>query len=174
MADAHALLHEAFRDERDNLDRDYGLSTLIDAMTESDAQAFGRAAARRAYAPLVWRAVAGDALDTTAVRKMLGVSRQALAERVERGTALGLPGERTTLYPVWQFDGADIRPVIADIIAAFRDALGDDVDPLIVVSWADAPQPELDGATPAAWVAEGRDEKPVIVAAERTAQTLRR
>lgn len=172
MADALALIEEGFREEYWQLLRSYELDHLLKNLTDERALDYGRDAARQALAPLIWRAAAGEVLETEQVRELLGVSRQALAQRVERGTLLGLPAERTTLYPTWQFDGTRVRDVVADVISAFRERLGVTFDPLLIASWAGKSQPELEDHTPAAWISEGRDEKRVVVAAKRTAEAL--
>lgn len=174
MADTQALLEEGFFEELARLSEAYDLYDVFGDVAEERALAYGRAGARAALAPLVWRAAAGEVIDTSSLRELLDVSRQALGQRVERGTLLGLPGERTTLYPVWQFDGTEVRPVVADILAAFRGEVGDDVDPRMIASWAQTPQRELDAETPAAWIVSGRDSDVVVLAAKRAAQALAR
>ncbi len=174
MADARASLEEAFRKELSDLTRTYDLNGLLDSLPREQARFYGCEAARRALAPLVWRSLAGEVLDTSHLCALLSISRQALAQRVARGKLLGLPSERTTLYPVWQFDGSDVRPVVVDGISSFRAHLGDDVDPLMIASWAQTPQPELDDEKPASRIAEERYWRSVVVSAERAAESLSR
>lgn len=105
---------------------------------------------------------------------MLGVSRQALAKRQKHGSLIGLAGRRSTLFPAWQFDQAKraVRPVVADITAAFRDELGN-ADPAVIASWATTPQHEdLAGSTPADWIANGTDAEWAVRAACRAASRL--
>lgn len=174
MADAYALLVEGFGQELGRLLETYELDRLLKNLPEDQAMTYGREAARSAMAPLIWRAAAGDVLETSAVRELLGVSRQALADRVDRGTLLGLPAERTTLYPTWQFDGTAVRDVVPDVVGAFRARLGESWDPLMVASWARTPQRELEDETPADWLIQGRDEQRVLLAAKRAAEALSR
>lgn len=75
------------------------LDDVLSGLSPEGLHRHGHEGARHALAPLVWRAVAGDVLTTEQVRELLQVSRQALHKRVEAGTLLGLPAERTTLYP---------------------------------------------------------------------------
>ena len=174
MADTYALLEEGVRHGIARVLEEYDLEPLLKTLPEERAFELGLDAARHALAPLIWRALVGEALDTEHVRELLGVTRQALYQRVERGTLLGLPGERTTLFPVWQFDDGGARAVTSQIVSAFRDALEDDYEPLLVASWAVTPQPELDDRSPQDWLATGGAEEPVVVSAKRAAQALAR
>jgi hypothetical protein len=72
-----------------------------------------------------------------------------------RGMRGGLAAERTTLYPTWQFANSSVRSEVADIIRAFRERLAGKYDARLVASWANAPQPELDHATPSHWPSDG-------------------
>lgn len=157
------------------LDEVPALDRALGQLSSEDAAEYGRKAARNSLAPLVWRALAGHALTTEQARELLGISRQALHKRVVKGTLLGLPGERTTLFPVWQFDAAgQVRPAVVDALRVFRDRLGEEVDPRIVLAWATAPQPELKDESPAAWLEADRDPEPLVRAAERAAEALAR
>lgn len=82
---------------------------------------------------------------------------------------LGLPGRGVTLFPVWQFAGSTVRPVVAELIGAFRAV--EPYDPLIVASWATSAQPEL-GTTPAEWLEAGGDERQLVDLARRSAIEL--
>ena len=148
------------------------LAHILEDLDAEQIQRYGRDAARQALAPLVWRAAAGDALTTQQIQSLLGVSRQALHKRVAAGTLLGLPAERTTLYPAWQFEGSNVRPVVEEIIAALREGLEGEYDARLVASWAHTGQPELRGRTPAEWLVDGRDSDAVVRAAERAAAAL--
>ena len=176
MADVQGSFEEGFR---------YGLAELLVEMPElekalqdiaaEEAVEYGRTAARQAVAPALWRMLAGEVLSTEQVRELLGVSRQALNKRVTKGTLLGLPGERTTLFPAWQFDASgEVRPAVSVVLREFRDRLGDDVDPRIVLSWASARQPELEGEAPADWIRADGDTAALKRAAERAAEALAR
>lgn len=175
MADAYVQLEAAFEAGVAELVKVAPeLDSLLQRLAPEQLDRYGREAARQALASLVWRAAAGDVLTTEQVRVALGVSRQALHKRVEAGTLLGLPGEQTTLYPTWQFSGSQVRPVVSDVIRVFRERLADEYDPRVVASWATTRQPELGGATPAEWLASGRDAEPVVTAAERAGDALAR
>lgn len=151
-------------------------SVVLGKLDGDEAVRLGRRAAEQVLASAQWSQVVGDRLDTTQVSQMLGVTRQALNKRQQSGSLLGLVGDGTTWFPTWQFDLEDgaIRPEVRDIVGAFRDRL-DDVDPLLVASWATTNQDEdLAGETPAQWLCTGRNSDQLRRAAERAASRLAR
>jgi hypothetical protein len=147
---------------------------LLDRLSSEQLDKRGRDAARQVLASMVWRVSAGGVLTTEQARRVLGVSRQALHKRVDVGGVLGLPGERTTLYPVWQFSGSEVRPVTGAIIRAFRERLDGEYDARLVSSWATTPQPDLHDATPEEWLAKDGDTDRLVIAAKRAADALAR
>jgi hypothetical protein len=62
-------------------------------------------------------AVIGPFYDTTGLTKWLGVSRQALHQRVKVGSILGCPlDDGAIVYPAWQFvDNDATAPGLADL-----------------------------------------------------------
>ena len=172
MSDAVTALQQGF-DER--------LAVLIERHKDAistvsldDASEFGGRAADAALAPVLWAAALGERWSTTTVTEFLNITRQALHKRVVNGTVLGVPGRGTTWFPVWQFDleAHRVRPVVAEIVATFRDELGA-VDPLVIASWATSDQPEF-GMSPEAWLAAGKDPVELGRIARRTAAELGR
>ncbi len=171
MADAEAVIYEEFRKE---LGRRLGRhGGLLDQVGEGEAAELGRRAAEAALAPLVWGEAVGERWDTTEAAEFLGVTRQALHDRVKRGTLLGIPGRGVTWFPTWQFDlvRRQARPVVAGVLAVFH-RLDHPLQPVEVASWARQPRPELEGLTPADWVAEGRPDDGVLTAARHSAAHL--
>lgn len=86
----------------------------------------------------------GPFYDTTGLSRWWGVSRQALADRVRRGTLLACrTADGHLVYPAFQFarDGA-VRPGIADAVAVF--ARGG-VDGWTAAVWLTTPSPAFDG-----------------------------
>jgi hypothetical protein len=172
MGDAVAGLHAGFGERLVALvDRH---KEAITELTYDEARQLGAQAADAAVAPLVWAVAVGERWPTTTVTEFLHVTRQALHKRVVNGTAVGVPGRGTTWFPVWQFDLAvhEVRPVTAEVIAAFRDELGA-VDPLVIASWATTDQAEL-GMSPEEWLAAGNDPAEVARIARRAAAELGR
>ncbi len=162
-----------------------GLGDLADVLgltardtVDHDHLRHARALGQRFVAQQRWSRVVGERVDTATLRQRLGVSRQALDQRVTSGSLLAVPGDITRWYPTWQFtdspDGLTVRPVVARIVAAFRDHLDDEFAPLTVISWADSPQPELDDMSPVDWIRDDRDDDPIVTAARRAAAALAR
>lgn len=153
----------------------HGVRDLLEEqVTEDIALDLGHRAARHALAPLLWKAVAGDVLDTSQVTELLDVSRQALSKRVRNHSLLAIPGRGITYFPKWQFDidQREVRPVVKDVLQQFVKALGD-VDPLVVVSWAQSPQhEELEGLSPQEWMEKGLSNVTLALSARRAASKL--
>lgn len=139
---------------------------------------WARRGARATVAPMLWAEAVGDRLDTRAVTLLLGVSRQALNQRLTAGGLLGIPGRGTTWFPVWQFDRssqpARVRPETTQLLNVWRETLGDRHEPLAVASWATTSEPgELEGLTPADWlVKHDGDDGPLLRSAKRAAAGL--
>jgi hypothetical protein len=149
---------------------------LLDDLLPEKARDYGLRAARVAVAPIIWSQAVGERLDTGQAMELLGVTRQALAKRVQAGSLLGLPGRGTTYYPTWQFDfdRCEVRPITRQILAAFAEEV-ERPDPYAVAAWATTPQDEdLDGFSPAEWIVKDgdRDERVLVEAARRAAARL--
>jgi hypothetical protein len=86
----------------------------------------------------------GPFYDTTGLSGWWGVSRQALADRVRRGTLLACrTSDGHLVYPAFQFarDGA-VRPGIAEAVAVFARHR---VDGWTAALWLTTPSPAFDG-----------------------------
>lgn len=175
MGDALRWVEEGFETElglivRERLGGDRGLGLLAD----DEALELGRRGAREALAPLLWKKLAGEVLDTTQVVELLGVTRQAINKRVKNQSLLALPARRTTYFPAWQFDldKREVRTVVKDVLHAFATGLGE-TDPFVVTSWASSPQyEELEGLSPQDWLTKGGDEHMLKLSAQRAASAL--
>jgi hypothetical protein len=115
----------------------------------------------------------GPFYTTRAVTKWLGLTRQALDQRVRARKMLGCPtadgGQR--VYPVWQFtnDGRPI-PHLAEVLNTLHEGID---DPWTWATWLAAPVPgRFEGKPAYQWLAEGRDAESVLVQARRTAGRL--
>lgn len=170
MGDAFTGLREGFAKQLSILTGRY--QDLIFELDVDEARRLGARAADAALAPLAWSAAFGERWPTSTVTEFLQVTRQALHKRILNGTILGLPGRGTTLFPTWQFDtdAHEIRPVVADIIRAFRGAVEVDTA-FVIASWATTDQPELD-MSPEEWLAAGKDPSEVARIARRSASRL--
>lgn len=110
-----------------------------------DARAMVAALPRRSeYDELV-----GPFYDTAGARAVLGVSRQAITQRAERGTLLRvLTRDGRALYPVFQVDAGRVRPEVVTLLGALK-AL-DDVDGWVRAAWFATPAESLGGKAPRA------------------------
>lgn len=112
-----------------------------------------------------WDNQIGPFYDTAGVAALLGIRKQAIADRVRRYTLLAAyTAQGKIVYPAWQFDGAHLNPAISRTVAAFRHA---QVDGWAIASWFTTPARSLNGATPAAWLRTG-DPEPVLALAHDT------
>ena len=172
--DLHVAMEQGFSGRlAELLGQDERIADAFERLTDREAVDLGRRAAEDALAPLYWAAMIGDRWGVQHVSKFLDISRQALYKRVRGGSALGVRGQGTTYFPVWQFDPKEriIRAVVGHIIDAFKVA-DPDTDALVIAAWANTPNGSLQGLTPAEWITAGHDDGPVIGAARRAAGPL--
>lgn len=170
MADAAEQLYEHFREYVSVLlER---RPSLLDDVDSWDMALLAKRAAEAALVPLIWNEAVGETCDTAHVTQLLGVTRQALYDRVKRGTLLGIPGQGTTLFPAWQFASQGyVRPGVTQVLQAFR-GMEPPVQPVELASWATTPCLDLEGQTPAEWLIAGRSVDAVRAAARHSAALL--
>jgi hypothetical protein len=141
---------------------------------EVDPAALGRRAALLAASDVVWHKHLGPMYSSKQVRELMGRgTRQSVSELAKRGRLLALPEEDGRLaFPAFQFGRTGERlPALDRILATFDGAVE---TPYTVASWFVTPEPLLQGKTPAAWLRAARSPEPVLEAATRYAQRLRR
>lgn len=114
-----------------------------------------------------WDALIGPFYDTAGVIRLLGVSKQAVADRVRRRTLLAAnTAQGKVVYPTWQFRGNRVNPAISHILTVFRDV---PVDGWGIAAWFTTPADVLNMTTPFDWLRTGGDEEPVHALAADTA-----
>jgi len=87
-----------------------------------------------------WAKVIGPVYTTSQLAKILGVSRQAIGDRVKRNTILGLrTADHYFVYPLFQFQGREVVPGLSEILKLAKGA----VDDWTLASWLVAKQPVL-------------------------------
>lgn len=119
-----------------------------------------------------WDVQVGPFYDTPGVTRLLGVSKQAVADRVKRRTILsGVTKQGRIVYPVFQFRGSAVRPEISKASAEFAAC---PVDGWAVCAWFTTPAADLHGLTPLAWLDEHRPVEQVTTLAAETARRWRR
>ena len=83
------------------------------------------------------------ALSRDAAAARIGVTPQAVSERVKAGKLVGLRRGREWRFPAWQFADDGTLPALDELIAEWPST------PLALSTWAVTPSPDLDGRTPA-------------------------
>jgi hypothetical protein len=134
-----------------------------------DAVMLGRRAADLLVAPVLWSEAVGSVYDTAKVAELLDVTRQAIAQRVASGAILALPGQRSRMYPTWQFEwGAPctVNPLVQQVMRTWVQ-IEPTIDPMTVAAWANSPSEYLDGRRPSEAI-EKHDEA-VVWAAQAAA-----
>ncbi|MEV0670163.1 hypothetical protein [Mycobacterium sp. NPDC050441] len=116
----------------------------------------------------VFDEITGPFYDTAGLTRWLGVTRQALHQKVARYTVLACPlDDGGVVYPTWQFlDSGATIPSLRDVLVALT--AGTD-DPWMAALWMRAPSDRLDGSCPADWLRHGGDPQRVIEMARETA-----
>jgi hypothetical protein len=104
-----------------------------------------------------WDDALGPFYGTGQVAKILGgISRQAIADRRERRTLLGLKtADGVMVYPTFQLDDRNqVLPGLAEILQAFR---ASDVDDWTLAGWLVSPSKALRGQSVIQWLKNGGD-----------------
>jgi hypothetical protein len=139
-----------------------------------DPSALGRRAALLAASDVVWQKRLGPLYSSKQVRELMGRgTRQSVSELARRGRLLALPQDDGRLaFPAFQFSRNGERlPALEQILRIFDGAVE---TPYTIASWFVTPDGQLDGKTPAAWLRGRRRPEPVLEAATRYAERLRR
>ena len=113
-------------------------------------------------APSDWDDLLGPFYSTSGVAQLLGgISRQAIAERRERHTLLGLRTvDGSYVYPVFQFNAHnEVQPGLADVLQCFDPKT---VDEWTVAGWLVASQRSLSGRSVMETLASGQAAAKVV------------
>lgn len=117
-----------------------------------------------------WNDLVGPFYSTNQVAKICGgISRQALADRRERRTILGLKtADGVIVYPTFQFDEKNrVVSGLPEVLQCFR---GVEVDDWTLAGWLVSPSRALGGRSAVDWLHLGRELEPVLVLARDAAQ----
>jgi hypothetical protein len=117
-----------------------------------------------------WNDLLGPFYSASQVAKICGgISRQALADRRERRTILGLKtADGVIVYPTFQFDEKNrVLSGLSEVLQCFRDA---DVDDWTLAGWLVSPSRSLGGRSAVDWLRLGRELDPVLVLARDAAR----
>jgi hypothetical protein len=118
----------------------------------------------------VFDEVSGPFYDTSGLSRWLGISRQALHQRVARHAVLACPlADGGVVYPTWQFldNGATI-PSLAEVLDTLS---GGTDDAWMIALWMRAPSEDLEGQPPSEWLRQGHDPQQVIAMARQAASS---
>jgi hypothetical protein len=173
MADPLTRLEEGLRLGLSDLRADERTIDVLERHGPEELVAAGRRAVRAAVAHFVWNEAIGPMLDMGEVGDVTGDGRQAVAQAVDAGTLLAIPAGTTRRFPVWQFDteNSRLRPVVSEIIRAFREA-DKHLEAVVIAAWVTKANQDLGGISPAQWITDGGDDSPVVTAALRAAAPL--
>jgi hypothetical protein len=135
-----------------------------------DPVRLGRELAHDADVRVAWEAAVGDYVTVPEAVDLLGLaSRQAVYQRVQRGTLLAMEHDGQLVLPRYQFGPGRPDRTVAKVLRLLKPArLRADS----VVSWFASRQPELDGLTPAEWLRKDGDPETLFDAARHTAGAL--
>lgn len=120
--------------------------------------------------PSRWDDLLGPFYGTRQVARLCGgISRQAVADRRERGTLLGLKtADGALVYPTCQFDRRNrVLPGLPEVIRSLR---GSGVDDWTLAGWLVAPLGSLGGESVIGHLRRGGELEPVLAAARDAAR----
>jgi helix-turn-helix protein/S13-like protein len=130
-----------------------------------------RRAARIVAAEESWREGLGLLLSTEEVAELLGVNPRKLAEWRRDGTLIALSSRSGAIrYPAFQFQNGAPSPALAEAHRLLVDK--GRISPWSAASWVRSGHHELGGQSPAQWMGEHREERQLLLAAERDANRL--
>lgn len=112
--------------------------------------------------------ILGPFYDTAGLMSWLGISRQAVHQRVRDRKLIAVPTTdrpRRTLYPSWQFrhDGS-VVPGVAHVLQALAPAGWSEIT---IAAWFMGPGEDLDGLSASQWLLTGRSVQDVVASAQR-------
>jgi hypothetical protein len=120
--------------------------------------------------PSRWDDLLGPFYSGAQIAELLGgISRQAVADRRERGTLLGLKtADGLVVYPTFQLDPRNkVLPGLPEILQCFR---GGGADDWTVAGWLVSPLAPLDGRSVVQAIRDGEDLKLLLALARDAAR----
>lgn len=124
--------------------------------------------------PSRWDDLLGPFYTTGQVGKLLGgISRQAVADRRDRRTLLGLKtADGVIVYPTFQFgERNEVLTGLAEVLQRFRDS---HVDDWTLAGWLVSPSRTLEGRSAVEWLRQGLDPEPVLHLADDASRRFSR
>ena len=116
----------------------------------------------------------GPFYSTTGVARLLGgISRQAIADRRQRGTLIGLrTADDAWVYPEFQFDHH--QTVLRDLPATWKILRASGVDEWTLAGWLTSPVSKLGDCSPIDWLRRGEDREVLFTLARDATQRFSR
>lgn len=142
----------------------------VDADAYADTAAIADAMVSALPAANVHDQLVGPFYDTAGLTQWLGITKQAIAKRVEAGTLIACriaDRRRTWVYPTWQFTAEG--NVIAHLPEVWQILRTGSEDPWTAALWLRARNPDLDGAVAVEHLRSGGDPTPVLASARADA-----
>ncbi len=124
--------------------------------------------------PSRWDDRVGPFYTSAQVGRLLGgVSRQAVADRRERRTLLGMKtADGVVVFPAFQFgEHNEVLAGLPEVLRSFRDS---GVDDWTLAGWLSSPSRLLEGHSAAEWLRLGLDPEPVLELARAAADRFSR
>jgi hypothetical protein len=120
----------------------------------------------------VYDEISGPFYDTSGLTRWLGISRQALHQKVKGHAILACPlDDGTLVYPTWQFlDSGVTIPSLADVLSTLSEGT---TDAWMIALWMQAQSEQLDGHRPSEWLRQGSDASRVTSMARHVAGAWR-
>jgi hypothetical protein len=122
---------------------------------------FNQAEAARHVRQSPWATGLEGALAPADVAKLLRVPGNEVERLAASGALYSVDVEGVRHFPGWQFSGDRSLPHLAEVLASLQDA-----HPATVAGFMTLPNDELDGLSPARWLAANRPVKAVLWLAE--------
>lgn len=146
-------------------------SGLEEVLAGEEPERLGRVLADALAARIAWDRHVGGLVGVDEARRRLGVrSRQAVYQRLRRGTLLGWEDSGRLVFPEFQFRAqGGTYPGLTDTLRVLKVA---SMRPKTLASWFRSPQPELDGQTPLEWIRQRKSREVLLRAALQTAGAL--
>jgi hypothetical protein len=143
---------------------------LNERIVHIDPERLGRGLARDAESRIIWETAVGDFLTVPEAVDALGLkSRQAIYQRIQRGTMLAMELNGQLVLPRYQFGPDRLDRRVAKVLRLLKRS---HLRPDSVVSWFATGQPELEGLAPADWLRKDGDPEALYDAARHTAGAL--
>jgi len=116
----------------------------------------------------IYNDISGPFYDTAGLTRWLGVSRQAVHQKVAKHALLACPtADGGTVYPAWQFlPGGATIPALAEVLSTLAEGTE---DAWMLALWMQAPSDLLGEDRPSDWLRKGGDPQRVLAMARDTA-----